>query len=168
MFDFLFRHLLYGASPLTQLVTGGFLLGICAIALLWGRAADLRQEETIVLIPFVLAGLFGVSSRLKAPSVCSVALPSGGQTDTERTEHPSSAQLPRERPFAHLLVSARKESIKMTLTSLKTLIEGNTDPSNVELREWLLEAVQETVYLEAELDELKRKVSDMQNEISRF
>ncbi len=56
----------------------------------------------------------------------------------------------------------------MTFSSLKTLIEGNTNPSNVELREWLLEAVQENVYLEAEYDELKRKVSDMQNEISRF
>ncbi len=56
----------------------------------------------------------------------------------------------------------------MTLSSLKALIEGNTDPSSEELREWLLETVQETVYLEAELDELKRKLSDMQNEISRF
>ena len=29
----------------------------------------------------------------------------------------------------------------MTFSSLKTLIEGNTNPSNVELREWLLKAV---------------------------
>ena len=56
----------------------------------------------------------------------------------------------------------------MTFSSLKTLIESNTEPSNGELREWLLEAVQESVYLQAEYDELKRKVSDMQNEISRF
>ncbi len=33
----------------------------------------------------------------------------------------------------------------MTLSSLKTLIEGNTDPSNVELRGWLLEAVQNSL-----------------------
>ena len=33
----------------------------------------------------------------------------------------------------------------MTFSSLKTLIEGNTNPSNVELREWLLKAVQENV-----------------------
>jgi len=56
----------------------------------------------------------------------------------------------------------------MTLSSLKTLIEANTDPSNVELREWLLEAIEETAHLEAEHEELRRKVSDMQNEISRF
>jgi len=62
----------------------------------------------------------------------------------------------------------KKELSPTTFSSLKTLIEGNTNPSKVELRESLLEAVQESVYLEAEYDELKRKLSDMQNEISRF
>ena len=56
----------------------------------------------------------------------------------------------------------------MTPSNLRTAIQGNSNPTNDELREWLLEAVQEVVYLEAELDETKRKVSDLQNEISRF